>query len=69
MRGPEPGKRHVVRRSNQIFSARLMLGYTAYRMPLIGLYLCGSGAYPGGGVTGVPSHNAAQAVIADFSQK
>jgi uncharacterized protein len=34
-------------------------------MPVAGLYLCGSGAHPGGGVTGAPGHNAAQAVIAD----
>ncbi len=53
----------------QIFSTRPMLGYADYRMPLPGLYLCGSGAHPGGGVTGAPGHNAAQAVIADFSQK
>jgi phytoene dehydrogenase-like protein len=52
----------------QIFSARPMLGFAAYRMPLAGLYLCGSGAHPGGGVTGAPGHNAAQAVIRDLLQ-
>jgi phytoene dehydrogenase-like protein len=51
----------------QLFSARPMLGYADYRMPIPGLYLCGSGAHPGGGVTGAPGHNAAQAVIADFA--
>jgi phytoene dehydrogenase-like protein len=51
---------------DQLFSARPMLGYADYRMPIGGLYLCGSGAHPGGGVTGAPGHNAAQAVIADF---
>ena len=35
------------------------------RMPLKGLYLCGSGAHPGGGVTGAPGHNAAKAILAD----
>jgi phytoene dehydrogenase-like protein len=50
----------------QLFSARPMLGYADYRMPIPGLYLCGSGAHPGGGVTGAPGHNAAQAVIADL---
>ena len=50
---------------DQIFSARPMLGYADYRGPLAGLYLCGSGAHPGGGVTGAPGHNAAQAIIAD----
>ena len=54
---------------DQLFSARPMLGYADYRMPLPGLYLCGSGAHPGGGVTGAPGHNAAQAVIADLLQK
>jgi phytoene dehydrogenase-like protein len=34
-------------------------------MPLAGLYLCGSGAHPGGGVTGVPGHNAAREVLRD----
>ncbi|MGH6674400.1 MAG: phytoene desaturase family protein [Xanthobacteraceae bacterium] len=51
---------------DQLFSARPMLGFADYRMPIPGLYLCGSGAHPGGGVTGAPGHNAAQAVIADL---
>ncbi len=51
---------------DQLFSARPMLGYANYRMPVPGLYLCGSGAHPGGGVTGAPGHNAAQVVIADL---
>jgi phytoene dehydrogenase-like protein len=50
---------------DQLFSARPMLGHADYRMPLKGLYLCGSGAHPGGGVTGAPGHNAAKAIIAD----
>jgi phytoene dehydrogenase-like protein len=50
---------------NQLFSARPVLGYGDYRMPLEGLYLCGSGAHPGGGVTGVPGHNAAREVLRD----
>jgi phytoene dehydrogenase-like protein len=54
---------------DQLFSARPMLGYASYRMPIPGLYLCGSGAHPGGGVTGAPGHNAAQAVIADLKPK
>jgi phytoene dehydrogenase-like protein len=54
---------------DQLFSARPMLGYADYRMPVPGLYLCGSGAHPGGGVTGAPGHNAAQAVIADLKKK
>ena len=54
---------------DQLFSLRPMRGYAGYRMPLPGLYLCGSGAHPGGGVTGAPGHNAAQAVIADLLRK
>jgi phytoene dehydrogenase-like protein len=50
----------------QLFSARPVLGYADYRMPLAGLYLCGSGAHPGGGVTGVPGHNAARDIIRDW---
>ena len=50
---------------DQLFSARPMLGHADYRMPVRGLYLCGSGAHPGGGVTGAPGHNAAQAILAD----
>jgi phytoene dehydrogenase-like protein len=51
---------------NQLFSARPVLGHGDYRMPLKGLYLCGSGAHPGGGVTGVPGHNCAREVLRDF---
>jgi phytoene dehydrogenase-like protein len=50
---------------DQLFSARPMIGAADYRMPLKGLYLCGSGAHPGGGVTGAPGHNAARAVLRD----
>jgi phytoene dehydrogenase-like protein len=50
---------------NQLFSARPMLGHADYRGPLKGLYHCGSGAHPGGGVTGAPGHNAAQTILRD----
>jgi phytoene dehydrogenase-like protein len=50
---------------DQIFSARPMLGYADYRSPLPGLYLCGSGTHPGGGVSGAPGHNAAHVMIGD----
>jgi phytoene dehydrogenase-like protein len=50
----------------QLFSARPVLGYANYRMPIEGLYLCGSGAHPGGGVTGVPGMNAAREIIKDL---
>ena len=48
---------------DQLFSARPILGYADHRMPLPGLFLCGSGAHPGGGVTGAPGHNAARAIL------
>ena len=51
---------------DQLFSARPMLGYGNYRGPLAGLYMCGAGTHPGGGVTGAPGHNAAREIIADF---
>ena len=51
---------------DQMFSARPMLGHGDYRGPLKGLYMCGSGTHPGGGVTGAPGHNSAREIIADF---
>jgi phytoene dehydrogenase-like protein len=54
---------------DQLFWKRPMLGHADYRMPVAGLYLCGSGAHPGGGVTGAPGHNAAMAAIADFRKR
>jgi len=51
---------------DQLFSARPVLGYADYRSPLKGLYLCGAGAHPGGGVTGAPGHNAAREVLKDL---
>jgi len=53
----------------QMFSARPMLGHADYRGPIKGLYLCGSGAHPGGGVTGAPGHNAAREILRDFRRK
>jgi phytoene dehydrogenase-like protein len=54
---------------DQMFSARPMLGYADYRGPLPGLYLCGSGAHPGGGVSGAPGHNAARAILGDLRRR
>src|SRR5712671_6693579 len=59
------GRFHGTLTLDQLFSARPMLGYANYRGPLKGLYHCGSGAHPGGGVTGAPGHNAAAAILAD----
>jgi phytoene dehydrogenase-like protein len=48
------------------FAWRPLLGYARYRMPVDRLYLAGSGAHPGGGVTGWPGRNAAREVLADL---
>jgi len=53
----------------QLFFMRPVPGWSQYRTPIIGLYLCGAGAHPGGGVTGAPGHNAAQQVLRDVKRK
>ncbi|MET0587722.1 MAG: NAD(P)/FAD-dependent oxidoreductase, partial [Novosphingobium sp.] len=50
---------------DQLWSARPVLGHGDYRSPVKGLYMCGSGTHPGGGVTGAPGHNAARAILSD----
>lgn len=50
---------------DQLFSARPMLGHGDYRTPIKGLYICGAGTHPGGGVTGAPGHNSAREIIRD----
>jgi phytoene dehydrogenase-like protein len=54
---------------DQLWSARPLLGYADYRGPIGGLYLCGAGAHPGGGVTGAPGHNCAREVLRDFGKR
>ncbi len=54
---------------DQLFSTRPVLGHADYRMPVSGLYLCGSGAHPGGGVTGVPGRNAARVMVKDLKRR
>ncbi len=54
---------------DQLFSARPVLGHADHRMPVPGLYLCGSGAHPGGGVTGAPGHNAARTILKDLKRR
>jgi phytoene dehydrogenase-like protein len=51
---------------DQLFWARPLLGHADYRSPVAGLYHCGAGAHPGGGVTGAPGHNAARAILTDL---
>jgi len=50
---------------DQLWAARPVLGYGDYRGPIAGLYMCGSGTHPGGGVTGAPGHNAAHEILRD----
>ena len=50
---------------DQLWAARPVLGHGSYRGPIRGLYMCGAGTHPGGGVTGAPGHNAARAILAD----
>ncbi|MER2606014.1 MAG: NAD(P)/FAD-dependent oxidoreductase [Siculibacillus sp.] len=50
---------------DQMFSARPVLGHADHRAPISGLYMCGSGTHPGGGVTGAPGHNAAREILRD----
>ena len=54
---------------DQFFLWRPLLGSGRYRMPIDGLYLCGSGAHPGGGITGQPGQNAAREILADLKRR
>ncbi|HZR55817.1 MAG TPA: NAD(P)/FAD-dependent oxidoreductase [Terriglobales bacterium] len=55
-------------RLEQLFFMRPVSGWSQYRTPIDGLYLCGAGAHPGGGVTGAPGHNAAHRVLRDWKK-
>ena len=54
---------------DQLYSARPALGHGDYRAPVRGLYMCGSGTHPGGGVTGAPGHNAAHEILRDLKAR
>jgi phytoene dehydrogenase-like protein len=54
---------------DQFFVWRPLLGHARYRIALPGLYLCGSGAHPGGGVTGAPGANAAREILSDLKRR
>ncbi|HXF56194.1 MAG TPA: NAD(P)/FAD-dependent oxidoreductase [Actinomycetota bacterium] len=54
---------------DQFFAWRPLLGQASYRLAVRGLYLCGAGAHPGGGVTGWPGRNAARVVLADLRRR
>jgi phytoene dehydrogenase-like protein len=55
-------------RLEQLFFMRPVPGWAQYRTPIHGLYLCGAGAHPGGGVTGAPGRNAAQQALRDWKK-
>lgn len=54
---------------DQLFSMRPLFGWARYRTPVRGLYLCGAGAHPGGGVMGAAGRNAAREMLADFKRR
>lgn len=56
-------------RLEQLFFMRPVPGWAQYRTPIRGLYLCGAGAHPGGGVTGAPGRNAAMRAIGDWKKR
>jgi len=51
---------------DQLFTMRPVLGWARYRTPIPGLFLCGAGTHPGGGITGGSGQNAARAILADL---
>jgi phytoene dehydrogenase-like protein len=54
---------------DSFFLWRPLLGSARYRLPVDGLYLAGSGAHPGGGITGVPGQNAAREILSDWKKR
>jgi phytoene dehydrogenase-like protein len=53
---------------DQFFTFRPVIGWAQYRTPIKGLYLCGAGTHPGGGVTGAPGLNASREILKDSRQ-
>ena len=54
---------------DSFFLWRPLLGHARYRLAVEGLYLCGSGAHPGGGITGWPGQNAAREILSDWKKR
>jgi phytoene dehydrogenase-like protein len=54
---------------DQFFAFRPLIGWAQYRSPIKGLYLCGAGTHPGGGVTGAPGANASREIVKDLKTK
>ncbi|WP_051248813.1 phytoene desaturase family protein [Inquilinus limosus] len=55
--------------TDQLFFQRPVSGYADYRTPFRGLYICGSSMHPGGGVSGIPGHNAAREILRDVKAR
>jgi phytoene dehydrogenase-like protein len=63
---PEGNPNHGEMTLDQFFHMRPIPGYARYRGPIDGLYMCGVGTHPGGGVSGIPGHNAAREILKDM---
>jgi phytoene dehydrogenase-like protein len=63
---PEGNPNHGEMTLDQFMHMRPIPGYAGYRMPIGGLYMCSAGTHPGGGVTGLPGHNAAREILNDL---
>jgi len=62
---PEGNPNHGDMLLDQFFHMRPVPGFANYRTPITGVYLCGAGCHPGGGVTGIPGYNAAREILKD----
>jgi phytoene dehydrogenase-like protein len=60
---PEGNGNHGEMTLDQFLHMRPIPGYAQYKTPVAGLYMCGAGTHPGGGVTGIPGHNAAREIL------
>jgi phytoene dehydrogenase-like protein len=60
---PEGNGNHGEMTLDQFVHMRPVPGYAQYETPITGLYMCGAGTHPGGGVTGIPGHNAAREIL------
>jgi phytoene dehydrogenase-like protein len=54
---------HIDMIPSQLFASRPLPGWSDYRTPIAGLWLCGAGTHPGGEVSGMPGHNAAHEIL------
>jgi phytoene dehydrogenase-like protein len=66
---PEGNPNHGEMTLDQFLYMRPVPGYAQYRAPIQGLYLCGAGTHPGGGVTGLPGYNAAREILKDWDNR